>query len=92
MPDDLKTLNLVKPKIDALKARLGANFTAIFNQVPQLIGKRFINFPISQMNPVMTPPTPQQLASSLAYLSFITGVDTLITPMVDTNWVNPTTG
>ena len=34
--------------------------------------------------------TPQILGIALGYLSH-RGVDTLITPMVDTNWANPTT-
>ncbi|CAJ0574538.1 unnamed protein product, partial [Mesorhabditis spiculigera] len=76
MANDLKTLDLVKPKVDALKAKLGADFTAVF----------------SQINPVTVAPTPTQLADALAYLSFTLGVDTLISPMVDTNWKNPETG
>lgn len=36
-------------------------------------------------------PTPTQLAKALGYLSFIEGVDTLISPYVDTDWVSPST-
>ncbi|CAJ0937533.1 unnamed protein product, partial [Mesorhabditis belari] len=76
MANDLKNLNLILPKVNELKKRIGADFTAVY----------------SQGMPVTVAPTPMQLASALAYLSFIAGVDTLVTPMVDTNWVTPTMG
>uniref|UniRef100_A0A1I7X7K4 PHM7_cyt domain-containing protein n=1 Tax=Heterorhabditis bacteriophora TaxID=37862 RepID=A0A1I7X7K4_HETBA len=37
-------------------------------------------------------PTADQLAEALGWLSFQEGIDTLITPMVDTNWKNPKDG
>ncbi|XGW29389.1 hypothetical protein V3C99_008868 [Haemonchus contortus] len=37
-------------------------------------------------------PNPTQLANAMAYLSFNQGIDTLVTPLVDTNWADPTKG
>ncbi|RCN52359.1 hypothetical protein ANCCAN_01401 [Ancylostoma caninum] len=37
-------------------------------------------------------PDKTQLANALAYLSFDQGIDTLVTPMVDTNWPEPKKG
>ncbi|WKY06992.1 hypothetical protein Q1695_006852 [Nippostrongylus brasiliensis] len=37
-------------------------------------------------------PDKTQLANGLAYLSFQQSIDTLVTPLVDTNWIDPTKG
>ena len=46
-------------------------------------------FPIIE-NFADTWPNPESLAKALGYLSGTEGIDTLITPVIDTNWRNPT--
>ncbi|EYC29508.1 hypothetical protein Y032_0006g3009 [Ancylostoma ceylanicum] len=50
------------------------------------------NFTYSFGGDVTSLPNATQLANALAYLSFTQGIDTLVTPMVDTNWDDPTKG
>ncbi|VDN30272.1 unnamed protein product [Cylicostephanus goldi] len=59
------------------------------NQLARYLGS---NFTYSFGGDVNALPDSKQLANALAYLSFTQGVDTLVTPLVDTNWEDPTKG
>ncbi|KAK6748907.1 hypothetical protein RB195_001497 [Necator americanus] len=50
------------------------------------------NFTYSFGGNVASLPNSVQLANALSYLSFSQGIDTLVTPFVDTNWLDPTKG
>ncbi|VDO56324.1 unnamed protein product [Haemonchus placei] len=63
-----------------------------FSQVDALAGFLGSTFTYVYGGTVNQLPNPTQLANAMAYLSFNQGIDTLVTPLVDTNWADPTKG
>ncbi|KJH52724.1 hypothetical protein DICVIV_01068 [Dictyocaulus viviparus] len=59
------------------------------NQLAKLIGS---NFTFVFGGNVTKLPDKEQFADALSYLSFTQGIDTFVTPFVDTNWEKPTNG
>ncbi|CAD6191977.1 unnamed protein product [Caenorhabditis auriculariae] len=64
----------------------------ILKKVNKLAGILGQNFSLVFNNKVSAMPTAAQLGDALGYLSFEEGVDTFVTPSVDTNWIDNTKG
>ncbi|CAJ0601297.1 unnamed protein product [Cylicocyclus nassatus] len=78
---DATTTNSTLVSKDYLMARV--------NRLTNYLGS---SFTYSFGGNVAALPNSKQLANALAYLSFTQGIDTLVTPFVDTNWNDPTKG
>ncbi|KAK6054928.1 hypothetical protein COOONC_07569 [Cooperia oncophora] len=68
------------------------HWTTVKRKVNALAGYLGSTFTYVYGGDVEALPDPTQLANAMAYLSFTQSIDTLVTPLVDTNWVDPTKG